>query len=98
LATPEGVATPLPYTTCTLAPGVSVRLHCRATKRSGSFSAALSRPKALSRPARWSPSSSFTGMRSPTPSAAHQMFWRTLSSVAAPLSSSTNICCSSMRL
>jgi hypothetical protein len=71
-------------------------LHCSVTKRSGVFSASLSRPKALSRAVRCSPSISLTGMRSPTPSAWHQTLSRTLSSVAGPFSSSMNCCSSSI--
>ena len=95
-ATPLGVTTPLPHTSCTRDEGVSRRLHASVTMDSGSRAACLSRPWAWSSAARSLPSIRRTGTRSPTPSAAHHTFACTLASCAGPLSCSTKNCSSSM--
>ena len=95
-ATPLGVATPLPKTSCMRVPEVRRRLHASVAYCSGACAARLSSPRALRMSPRCAPSTRRTGTRSPTPSSAHQAWLRRLSCVAAPFSCSTNTCSSSM--
>ena len=97
LATPEGVATPLPITRATLASGVNRRLQARVAYRKGSWAAALSQPLALSSSVRSLPSIRRIATRSPRPSTAHHTLACRLEVVAAPLNRSTKYCSSSMR-
>ena len=94
---PLGVATPLPYTSSTFVSGVSRRWHCITKTVPGFFSSRWLQDSSLSSAARSAPVMSFTGTRSPTPSALHHTWACTLSGVAAPLSASTK-CWSSSTL
>ncbi len=74
LATPLGVATPLPNTICMREPEVNRRLQASVAYCRGSFAALFSRPSVFNISARCAPSISRTGTRSPTPSTVHHTF------------------------
>ena len=96
LATPLGVATPLPNTICMREPEVNRRLQASVANDKGSRAASFSSPRPLRISARWAPSIKRTGIRSPTPSAVHHTLACTLAVVAGPLRNSTKNCSSSI--
>ncbi len=96
LATPLGVATPLPNTSVTRAAGGRVRLQARVAWASGAAAASRVSPSAFSTASRGAPVTARTGTRSPMPSTAHHTLASRLSALAGPLSFSKKICCSSI--